>query len=495
MVKRGSEAKSLRVLGRLRLSIASDESTSIERQREVITSWAESNGHNVIGWAEDVDVSGSIDPFDTPHLGDWLNNRADQFDVVACWKLDRLSRNSIRLNALFGWCLDHDKTVYSTSEAIDLGTGVGRLIAYVIGFLAEGELDAMRERQLSSRRKLREAARWPGGKPPYGYRTVDNPDGYGKVLAIDPTAAKVVRRIVDAVLDGVPLGRIAEELNREGVVSPADHYRICNGGEDTGSPWRTWPMRHLLLSPTLVGHAHLGGVTVRDDQGNPVLMAKHPLVTADERELIASALHRAEGAPRERRAPALLGEIARCWYCESPLTTNRQTKTLAGGKTREYGYYRCPQDCGAMVPIATADESFERALLDSLGDEDVTERVWVPGDDHQAALREAVAALEELSDSAGRMTSRTAKDLLQRQLSALDARIAELELLPSREGGYENRSTGETYRQAWERTATSPEARRDMLKRIGVDFRLGIHDGQLLADVVTLGDQLTVQET
>ena len=67
----------------------------------------------MVGWAEDSDVSGSVDPFDTPQLGDWLNNRANEFDMIAAWKLDRISRNSIKLEKLFGWCLDHDKTVVS----------------------------------------------------------------------------------------------------------------------------------------------------------------------------------------------------------------------------------------------------------------------------------------------------------------------------------------------------------------------------------------------
>jgi DNA invertase Pin-like site-specific DNA recombinase len=147
-----------RVLGRLRLSVAADESTSIERQREAVEAWAKANDHTVVGWAEDNDVSGSVDPFDTPAFGDWLSNRVPEFDVIATWKLDRLSRSSIKMNKLFGWCIDHDKTVVSTSESIDLGTPVGRLIANVIAFLAEGELEAMRDRQLSSRRKLREAA-------------------------------------------------------------------------------------------------------------------------------------------------------------------------------------------------------------------------------------------------------------------------------------------------------------------------------------------------
>ena len=240
-----------------------------------------------------------------------------------------------------------------------------------------------------------------------------------------------------------------------------------------------------------MGHAHLAGKTVRDDQGQPVLMADKPLVSADERELIASALHRAEGAPRERRAPAMLGDISRCWFCEGAMTTNRQTKALASGVSREYGYYRCPNGCGPMVPMDTADAEFERALLSSLGDEEMTERVWVPGDSNESDLRAAVSAMEELSEAAGRATSQAGREVLQRQLAALDARVAELEVLPSREGGYENHPTGETYRQAWDRTADETEARRDLLRRVGVDFRIGVHEGTLLSHVVALGDRLT----
>jgi DNA invertase Pin-like site-specific DNA recombinase len=204
----------MRVLGRLRLSRSTEESTSIERQREIITAWTEANGHTLVGWASDVDVSGAVDPFETPEFGDWLNNRAPDFDIVAGWKLDRFGRDAIRLNKLFSWCLDHDKTLVSASEAIDLSTPVGRLIANVIAFLAEGELAAIKERQRSSRNKLRELGRWPGGKPAYGYTAVKGADGWS--LEIDPLASKVVRRIVNDVIDGKALGRIARELTEEG---------------------------------------------------------------------------------------------------------------------------------------------------------------------------------------------------------------------------------------------------------------------------------------
>ena len=57
---------------------------------------------------------------------------------------------------------------------------------------------------------------------------------------------------------------------------------------------------------------------------------------------------------------------------------------------------------------------------------EVRERVWVPGDDHEAELREAVTAYDELTSAAGRAQSQTAKQRLQRQLDTLDARIADL---------------------------------------------------------------------
>jgi len=56
----------------------------------------------VIGWAEDADVSGAVDPFDTPQLGRWLNQRIEEYDMIAAWKFDRLGRNAIQLSKLFG---------------------------------------------------------------------------------------------------------------------------------------------------------------------------------------------------------------------------------------------------------------------------------------------------------------------------------------------------------------------------------------------------------
>ncbi len=152
-----------------------EESTSEERQRELIQQWADLHGYEVVGWAIDMDLSGSVDVLDgrrKTELGDWLRNRSPEFDAIAVWKLDRLSRSTVNLNRLFVWCADNDKTIVSATEGIDLSTPVGRLIASVLGFLAEGELDAIKERTKAGRKKVVESGRWPGGAAPFGFEKV-----------------------------------------------------------------------------------------------------------------------------------------------------------------------------------------------------------------------------------------------------------------------------------------------------------------------------------
>ena len=465
----------MRVLGRLRLSRSTEESTSIERQREIITGWSDVNGHTLVGWAEDIDVSGSVDPFETPQLGVWLSRRASEWDVLCAWKLDCLGRNAIQLNRLFGWCGEHDKTVVSCSESIDLGSWAGRMLASVIAGLAEGELEAIRERQVGSRRKLRELGRWAGAKPPYGYTAVKGADGW--TLEIDPLASKVVRRIVDDVLDGKPLTRIARDLTEEGYRSPAAHYAAVKAdqpalrwtaGEEPSGKWAATPLRNMLRSKALRGYVHHKGETVRDADGMPIQVAE-PLVTLDEWEPLQAALDRVQESRRGiRRAEASpLAGVAVCLVCGLTLHHDRTT-----ARGHVYRYYRCQNKCTVMLPADTLETLAEESFLSEVGDLEVRERVWVPGDSREADLREAVTGYDELLKTAGRAVSATAKQRLQKQLDALDAQIAELESAPAREARWEYRPTGGTYRTVWEESDT--DARRDLLHRSGIRIAASI---------------------
>jgi len=82
-----------RVLGAVRLSRLTDETTSPERQREDITLWAKLYGHTVTHITVDTDVSGSLPATLRPELGPWLTepDKVAQWDILVSSKLDRIS--------------------------------------------------------------------------------------------------------------------------------------------------------------------------------------------------------------------------------------------------------------------------------------------------------------------------------------------------------------------------------------------------------------------
>ena len=451
------------------------------RQREIVQQWADQHGHDIVGWAEDLDVSGSVDPFDTPALGPWLDHRAPEWDILAAWKLDRLGRNAIQLNKLFGWCGEHGKTLVSCSENIDLGNWSGRMMASVIAGLEEGELEAIRERVTASKRKLREEARWGGGKPPFGYVSVPRAGG-GRVLEIDNASHGVIRKIVDDVLAGKPMTRLADELNTEGYLTPVQYHETLGQMnrptrlpfaelpvDDNGirkPKWTANTLKNMLRNKSLRGHVHYKGETVRDDDGMPVEIAP-PLVTTDEWELLQARLDRTQAARTTRpSSTSPLSGLVVCYACGGPLY-HEHNSVKRDETVYEYRYYRCRDRCSSMIPADYLEELAEDAFLLELGDVEVRERVWVQGDSREADLREAVAGVDELAKAIGRAKSETTRQRLQRQIDALDARIAELESAPSQSARWEYRPTGTTYGAVW-KSATNPDERRELLLRSGI---------------------------
>ncbi|AUV61992.1 integrase [Mycobacterium phage SWU2] len=454
----------MRVLGRIRLSRLSDESTSPERQREIIENWAKANDHVVVGWAEDLDVSGSVDPFDTPALGPWLTEpKLHEWDILCAWKLDRLSRRAIPMNKLFGWVMDHDKTLVCVNDNIDLSTWIGRMIANVIAGVAEGELEAIRERTKSSHRKLRELGRWPGGRPAYGYRAVEREDAAGWELEPDPVSSLILKQIIDWVLQGQSVESIAKDLTDMKEMSPSDYIRQHRTGEaPRGHPWHGRTIVKLLRSKTLLGHVTHQGMTVRDENGVPVLKGP-PLIdqeTFDRLQAALDAAARPKTVNRTSNASPLLG-VAVCMECEGLLHHRRQR---TAGKV--YRYYHCPHGHTQSIPADDLETLVEERFLGVLGDHEVHERVYFAAESHEQELRQAQEAIDDLTSILAGAKSNTARERVLMQLQALDKRMVELEALPQRAAREEMQPTGEFYKDAWEQA--DEQGRRALLIRSGI---------------------------
>jgi len=427
----------MRVLGRIRLSRLTEESTSAARQRDIITGWAEANEHEIVGWAEDLDVSGSVDPFKTPALGPWFK-REDEWDILCAWKLDRVGRRAVPLNHVFGWMMDREKTLVCVADNIDLSTWVGRLVANVIAGVAEGELESIRERAKGSRKKLLETGRWPGGKVPFGLTPVPI-EGGGWKLAVEPEQAEVIRQMVYSIYNGASVDSVAK-----------------TAGINVSSTWK------MLRAKYLIGHATYEGTTVRDTDGAPVLNAE-PILTLDEWDRLQTALTKRKQNQTRTRSHAPMSGVVTCLLCSK----NMHHKTYKDGR---YRYYHCPEHL-VMVDAEEIEGVLAETFLREWGDTLVTERVYRPANDNQIAIAEAVRAVDELTALLGHSLSRTVTDRLAAQVKALDERIAELEDLPTRESGWEETKTGETYRDLWE--TADPSERRQLLLDKG--FTLAIH--------------------
>jgi site-specific DNA recombinase len=465
----------MRVLGRIRLSRASEESTSPERQREIIEQWASANDHQIIGWAEDLDVSGSVDPFDTPALGPWLaEDRRTEWDVLCAWKLDRLARRAVPLHRLFGLCQDEGKLLVCVSDNIDLSHWVGRLIASVIAGVAEGELEAIRERTRGSQQKLRETGRWGGGIVFYGYLPVENPSAAGWVWEHDPHSSEVVLGIVEKVLHGQSTESIAVELNQRGELAPSDYSRKRVGKPTLGKKWSNNGIRTLLQNRSLLGQMSHKGVTVRDDAGDPI--QKGPgLIDPDVFDLLQTALDSRsfKVSNRSINASPLLG-VARCGMCERSMhlrqhhnkarqKTYRYYQCLGGGASGGGGHREHPTN---IIKADELEELVQTTFIDRYGTLKVTERVYVRAESHTIALNEAVRAMEEIATLLATTSSDSGRKRLTAQYSALDSRVAELEQLPASESGWEWRERPQTYAEAW--AEADAEARRQLLLKRGV---------------------------
>lgn len=477
----------MRVLGRVRLSRLTDESTSIARQREVIEQWASANGHEVVAWAEDADVSRGVNPFDTPALGPWLTDeKAPEWDIVACWKLDRLATGSIYLAKVLEWCQDNDKILVSVTESLDMSTWVGRMVANVIAGVAEGEWEAIKERSRASHQALRRMGRWGGGMLPFGY-VVERGDDGGAYLAPDPAEREVIWAMADMALEGASLREIATRCQETGVPPRR------------GTRWYPESVSRILRSRWVLGQmAHDPDWTEAEKEKRPFrprvilgadglpLQRAEPLLDERTWEAVQTALDERSKTKARSDGAGLLLDVAFCGTCGAKLY-RRISRPPRGG---EYRYWRCSNksprgDCPAdNLPGEQLEAAVGEYLLEYIGDRERTERVYVPGDDsaeERARIDRAIAGVREEADL-GLYDSDRAGYL--ERLKALTTRREALAATEGRAAGYEARSTGETYREAWERMDVA--GRRKLLTDAGITVKATARPWSLEWDIPDL---------
>ncbi|MFJ5712015.1 recombinase family protein [Streptomyces sp. NPDC093105] len=486
-----------RVLGVVRLSKVSDETTSPERQRRSIQRWADQEGHVIIGWVEDIDVSGGVEPWKRPEFGKWLpstigkevssiehriameESRAAEYDIICALKLDRLSRRVLHVHTLVEWCEKHGKEVATVEDGINLNTQMGKLLFSLIASFAEGELEAIKARAKSSYNHLVKEGRWRGGRIPYGYRAEKQDTGDGWRLVPDDygtDTAGTLREIVRRLIEGESANSIAQWLNEDPTKTPVslDAQLIRNGKPPKGGRWTAANTAKVVRSLNVLGQMEVteevvvdGKKTkrtriVRDAEGRPLQRAE-PLITQEEWELANKKLDENTSKRNgNRKGGSPLLRVAFC-TCGEPAYL---------GPGRNWPYYRCasrtthkPCPTGSKgIAAHVLEGAVEEVFLRAAGDVEIVRKVFRPGVDFARDIEEVNRALTELREDreAGLYSSELGKQEYRETYKRLDARREQLMAQPTRPDTWEEIPTGETYRERWAKLSTQHEKGREL---------------------------------
>lgn len=457
-------SKPLRVLGAVRLSRLTDESTSPARQREAIEGWATVHAATVAAVVEDLDVSGAVSPWDRPGLGPYLSDPAlvASWDVLVVWKLDRLSRSALDTLHLLEWARENGKRVVSVADSLDSSSTMGQVWIQLSAIFAEVERTNIRERVLAARRYLRSVGRWTGGHAPYGYRPVQVDGGYR--LEHDPDTYPIVREMAQRVVEGESITSIARDFTARGVPTPRSADDRSRWSSDPRA-WSPSSIRAILRSPAVRGWTRHRGQIVLGPDGLPQQMGPE-ILSAGEWELVLDALDKRSRRMPPDRAPRGSAPLYGVIYCscgEHMVSRRSRGSAVYQCSRRSRAYEMEPTPECAVVLADVAEQYAEENFLEVFGPRHIVEYVPVPGEDYTAEIREVRAALDRLDGAYQAGAFDGDAQAYARMRTNLRERLADLESRPTTGPTVEERDLGVTYGMLWELSDTT--SRRELMVR------------------------------
>ena len=245
------------------------EFNSLDAQREACEAYIASQ--RAEGWAclrecyDDGGFSGGT--LDRPALKQLIADVEDGLiDVVAVYKIDRLSRALMDFSKLVEIFDRHGVTFVSVTQSFNTTTSMGRLTLNILLSFAQFEREVIGERIRDKVAASKKKGMWMGGYVPLGYDVVD------RKLIVNEAEAAQVRTMFELFARSDSTAAVIRELNARGIRSkrgrPIDrgalykllHNRIYRG--EITHKGETYPGMHKAIVDTDLwdaAHAVLAG--------------------------------------------------------------------------------------------------------------------------------------------------------------------------------------------------------------------------------------------
>lgn len=376
-----------------RLSVTKEESVSIARQLESCRRYAGARGWRVIGEFVDDGVSATANRPEERHGWKSLLSTRD-FDAVIIWKVDRLARRVLDFLHADEMLQKRGAGLVAVEDPIDMTSPQGRAFAVMLAVFGEMEAEAIRARVRAARAQILKDGRWPGGGIPYGYKSVQNPNGPGRVLAKDEERIGWLVEAVARALRGETVNSVATWLTVTGAPLPVHRVeRVPKNGS-----WNRQTVDGLLRNPVLAGMTpHNPGrsksakrvdpfAVLRDEQGQPVVNEALAVISAEDfaalqRLLDARAVPQARKRAERQSTSPFLSRVARCNECNV---------YLCRGTNQKRPVLYCPK-CRQTIGRTALDAYLIDRLLSERSDEKVgdliVEEAWARAGHDEAARR------------------------------------------------------------------------------------------------------------
>ena len=429
---------------------------SLDAQREACEAYIlsqKSQGWKLMGAFDDGGFSGGN--VERPGLKRLMADIvAKRVRVVVVYKVDRLTRSLADFAKLVELFDAHGVSFVSVTQAFNTTTSMGRLTLNVLLSFAQFEREVTGERIRDKIAASKQKGMWMGGFAPIGYLP------HERTLIIDEPNAQRMREIFRLYLDLGCVGRLKEELDRRGWMTP---LRPTHGPAAGGRNFSRGHLYRILANAIYIGQIVHKGVPYP---------GQHPaIVDTDLWEAV-----------EQRLADNLQGSITRTHAAEPSLLAGlvfddqgtRLTPSHSKKGARRYRYYIHPigmqggETPTLRVPAQELESAVTAALIGLMRDESRLLGLMgnVNADVARTRLQDARALAARLGSGSGSGSALDQIEILKRLVARITVGASSIEIAVRATAVWQE---GDTSIESEEITAITVPVR---LKRCGLAVRL-----------------------